>query len=134
MKIKIYSYIHIHQRGFKKGLSFSFNSSLYCNFLNKSSKQLQKDSRSIPKLILVLVFILPKPSPSKIVAPFKLPLLKWNWETDTCKIPWITCLSSPSTEFHISSKASWASYHSWLLKRFKAVKRESWKLLCFLYS
>ena len=27
-------------------------------------------------------------------------------ETDTCKIPWITCLSSPSTEFHISSKAS----------------------------
>ena len=32
--------------------------------------------RSIPKLTLVLVFILPKPSPSKIVAPFKLPLLK----------------------------------------------------------
>ena len=66
------------QRGFKKGLSLSFNVSLYCNFLNKFSKHWQKDSRSIPKLILVLVFILPKPSPSKIVAPFKFPLPKWN--------------------------------------------------------
>ena len=112
-------YIHMHQRGFKKGLSLSFNISLYWNFLNKFSKHRQKDSRSIPKLILVLVFILPKPSPSKIVAPFKFPLLKWNWETDTCKIPWMTCLSSPSTVFQISSKASWASYHSWLLKDLK---------------
>ena len=93
----------MNQRGFKKGLSFSFNISLYCNFLNKFSKHRQKDSRSIPRLTFVLVFILPKPSPNKIVAPFKLPLLKWNCETDTCKM---TCLSSPSTEFQISSKAS----------------------------
>ena len=68
--------IHEDYRYFKKGLSFSSNVWLCCNFFNKFSRHRQKDSRSIPKLILVLVFILPNPSPNKIVAPFKLPLLK----------------------------------------------------------
>ena len=51
--------IHVYQRGFKKGLSFSFNSSLYCNFFNKSSKTLKYISDSSYWIYIIHPILIP---------------------------------------------------------------------------